>query len=563
MPMTPPHPAVRYPRAGFSDGDRTEIETLRDGIVCAVNKPEGGDSARLLVLYATPNGSSVQETLGRRPRSGSEWKYDIQHVLAQVRAFRAITRRTVTLAVLQAPGMSWPAWRERARDSAGSIRSIVSDIRSRLAPDGGLALLGHSGGGSFLLGLLESGTVPERVERIAFLDAVYSFDHRLHAEALLTWLDGDAERRFLSVAYDDRTVTLDGKPIVSASGGTQRATSRLRAALDAHRPLVKSLVGDCDRWTDAKGQIDVRVDRNYSNIILHSALVGDKNGVLHALSFGITGLGDPFGEPRRYTRFIDPVDDGPLLRLPSRPADAMAGSDIAALPSMHLLPTREEVLLREWTAGNVPDFLRQLRRVTYKARDGQGTDRAVTIWATADCASVGWDDDFIRTPLTPMTAQRFADAAGCLLPTPRMVDEIDRVAEAPLQPRPLLRAREAWTSFVTHHTIIQEQRRAIPNGPILCGTKKDIVLCKDLADRIGKVAIYGWRRNDGRPIQPLSLVHAATYVDYSHGVRLVADNAVIDGREVALSAALQDARDAWLFSDEGPLSHIRYPLRGD
>jgi hypothetical protein len=219
---------------------------------------------------------------------------------------------------------------------------------------------------------------------------------------------------------------------------------------------------------------------------------------------------------------------------------------------------REEAARVEAVNGNVPDFLRQLRKVTYRARDGDATEREVSVWVTPDYLSVGCDDDFIRTPMTPRTAQRIADRAGCMLPTPRIVDEVNRAAECRLSPRPMLWAREAFTSFVQHNAVIQEQRQSTPNGPVVAGIKKDIVLCKDLPEHPGKVAIYGWHRPDGKPVQPLSLVHSDRYVDYSHGVRLVWPTATVDGNQVSIGDALRTPKLCWLFSDEGALKAVRY-----
>jgi len=39
--------------------------------------------------------------------------------------------------------------------------------------------------------------------------------------------------------------------------------------------------------------------------------------------------------------------------------------------------------------------------------------------------------------------------------------------------------------------------------------------------KINRVAIYGWHKMDGIPIQPLYTGHINWYVDYSHGIRLV------------------------------------------
>ena len=46
----------------------------------------------------------------------------------------------------------------------------------------------------------------------------------------------------------------------------------------------------------------------------------------------------------------------------------------------------------------------------------------------------------------------------------------------------------------------------------------------------GKIAIYGWHRLNGAPIQPLSTVHGACYADYSHGIRLVSETVLVDGK---------------------------------
>jgi hypothetical protein len=74
-----------------------------------------------------------------------------------------------------------------------------------------------------------------------------------------------------------------------------------------------------------------------------------------------------------------------------------------------------------------------------------------------------------------------------------------------------------------------------------------------LAERPHKVAIYGWHHPDGRPIQPLYAGHSDRYVDYSHGLRLVATRMIADGVETSVAAVLADPELCALLSDEGPL----------
>ena len=52
-----------------------------------------------------------------------------------------------------------------------------------------------------------------------------------------------------------------------------------------------------------------------------------------------------------------------------------------------------------------------------------------------DYLAVGSDDDFVRMPMTPQTAQQIADLFGCILPTRKMVDAIDAAADSPPRAR--------------------------------------------------------------------------------------------------------------------------------
>jgi hypothetical protein len=108
---------------------------------------------------------------------------------------------------------------------------------------------------------------------------------------------------------------------------------------------------------------------------------------------------------------------------------------------------------------------------------------------------------------------------------------------------------------VRHTRLIDAQRtaRAAPIGELTAGHKKDLVLTRRLWDLPGRVAIYGWHRGAGTPIQPLSTVHGERYADYSHGVRLVSETLFVDGQPRSLSQVLAEPALAALLSDEGPL----------
>jgi hypothetical protein len=214
---------------------------------------------------------------------------------------------------------------------------------------------------------------------------------------------------------------------------------------------------------------------------------------------------------------------------------------------------REAAILKAITEGNVPEFLRSLKAIKLAADDPQGVKHVATCFVMPDYLAVGSDDEFFRVPMTPATAQAIADAAGSSLITARISDAIFRQAELKLPPRPLTIDRELATTFYQHHQIIEEQRQRKPLGLLTAGIKKDVVLTNRLAQRPHRVAIYGWHYPDGKPIQPLYVGHVDWHVDYSHGIRLMSQRLVVDGRLMQLNDVIKDKDLSSLVSDEGPI----------
>jgi hypothetical protein len=199
-------------------------------------------------------------------------------------------------------------------------------------------------------------------------------------------------------------------------------------------------------------------------------------------------------------------------------------------------------------------------------REWGGRTRRVRFWVTPDYLAVGSEDDAFLVPLSPQTAQRMADLVGASLPTPPMVDAIwaaarVRLAPAPLPPSP---AMTTVPVFEEHNRRVRAQRSAdgAPSGALVAGHKKDVVLTARLDTARGKVAIYGWHRLEGTPIQPLYTGHTDRWVDYSHGIRLVNRGIEVDGVPRDLTDVLRDSTLAGLLSDEGRIREPRYPLGG-
>jgi hypothetical protein len=220
---------------------------------------------------------------------------------------------------------------------------------------------------------------------------------------------------------------------------------------------------------------------------------------------------------------------------------------------------RDAALVRMIEGGNLPDHLRRLVPVTLTGTATDGRRTAITLCVMPDYLALGDDRDFIRLPLGLPAASRLAERFDMLLPTARMVDAIHAQAGARLSPSPMTPgAQMASTGYVLrHNATVEGQRRATGAalGVLVSGHKKDLVLSNRLTRVAGRVAIYGWHRANGQPIQPLSTVHGQHYADYSHGVRLISTTALINGRPADLRELLADRRYAAILSgDEGPIA---------
>ncbi len=543
------------------------------GIRTMINAPSTLRAVRrLLVIYATPNGNTIEQTLGCAASQDLDWRHDIQHVAAQVRRLRELdTTQDLVLAVVQAPELSWPAFRGKQSGADSMIQDLVATLGQEVAADR-IALACHSGGGSFVFGCLNAvAEVPPAFERIVFLDANYAYsDDQRHGDKLLAWLKGNANRKLIVIAYDDREITLDGKRVVGPDGGTFRASQRMLDRFRRDLALTEHPAGEFRHTSGLGGQVQFFIHPNPQNKILHTALVGEMNGLLQGLALGTDQAKQwgQFGGPRAYGQwiqtqpFVDPSAvravipaDAPQvqLRLPERPRDAPTGRQFRDQILGLSREDREAAILREITRGNIPEFLRQLTPIRVEATDPAGVQLVATYFVTCDYLAVGRDDDFFRVPMSPRTAIAIADAVQGSLITIKVSDDVFAAAPVRLDPRPLTKARDAPATFFEHHQIIEQQLRGRPRGQLVTGIKKDVVLTRRLQEKPHRVAIYGWHYPDGRPIQPLYVGHVDWYVDYSHGIRLMADQVLVENRVLSASHVLQDPRLHVLLSSEGPL----------
>ena len=548
--------------------ERMRVLEIHPGVTATIVAPASLDSRKTveLILYALPNGNSTAQTIGRKLAEGVDWHFDIQHIGAQTRALRQRGLSQVVVAYLEADTRSWPEWRRvRGLPRANArIVEIVDQVRAAIGnPErANVTLAGHSGGGSFMFGFIEAQeNLPSWLDRIVFLDANYNFEPR-HGEKIVKWLRANPKNRLVVLAYDDRNIMLDGKKVVSDSGGTWRASERMINYLREPFSFARDTLGQFVRFRAA--QIDILMHPNPGNKILHTEMIGEMNGYMHALLVGRQEYdrGESLlRSARAYSEWVQ--DSVPTVAsappdIPARRANAPSGS--AFITSLMKLSReeREDAIKREVLAGNIPSFLRKLRPVVVSAVDADGNKHTVEYDVMPDYLAIGSDRDFVRMPMTPYAAQAFCDAFGFVLPTRKMVNDIWTAAATHLEPRPLTIERESPVTFLQHHRIIEDQLKGTARGTFVAGIKKDVVVSNKLLDRPQRVAIYGWHYMNGQPIQPVYAGHVDWYVDYSHGIRPVRRRMRVDGAVRTFESIMKDARLQNLLSDEGEVTAVRY-----
>lgn len=220
------------------------------------------------------------------------------------------------------------------------------------------------------------------------------------------------------------------------------------------------------------------------------------------------------------------------------------------------VPERDSMAVRWYSDGNFPKFMRRFVRVDVWFATSDGRNVKAHYYVSPDYLCVGTDSDFLRLPVTPLAAQRIADMLGCFLSTPKICDDVYRVARMKLEPVPMMCERETFNTFVVHNYIIEGQRKG--RKGLVAGHKKDVVIAGALSGKPGRIALYGWHKPDGKPIQPVYTGHIMRYVDYSHGFRLVKREIWVDGKKMDYAEVLAHPEYWRALSYESGMDFISY-----
>lgn len=540
--------------SGAFDEQQIVIEDSPPGTRILINAPLTGfgpDDRVMLVLYALPNGNSIEQTFGKRLQEGDDWHYDIQHIGAQTRFLRnVISDRTVVVAYLENSRKSWPAWNAANPDYREQVKGIVDGITSLFAPwNPELVLNGHSGGGRFIFSFIDAhDQIPQEVVRIAFLDSSYGYDDALYGPKIVSWLKSDMNRYLCTLAYNDSVVIYNGKPLVSPTGGTWYRSKMMKNYIDGSFRL-KQRQRDSLLWVASRDRrIEFIFKPNPEGKIYHTRQV-EYNGFIHSMLNGTKHerKGYSYFGERAYSDLIADKVILPVRRLNIPGRDRSAETGTAFMGRISDLPReeREEEIFRAASSGNIPGFLRETITLRGIFNDTNGTPHTLEYEVMPDYLAIGSDDDFCRIPMNPRTAQRLADLFGASLLTAKLSDHVWAGAEVRLVPFnyvPVGNANELVTKFKEHNGQIERQLADAGgrHGQLVAGIKKDVIISSRIAERPDRVVIYGWHKTDGKPIQPVYSGHVYWYVDYSHGIRFMNRQVMLDGHPADVRELLKD-----------------------
>ncbi|MEW5798756.1 MAG: hypothetical protein AB1728_07085, partial [Bacteroidota bacterium] len=276
----------------FSSIEKNQFFNFDPEVRALINTPAIFDPAKqtCLILYALPNGNSIEMTAGRTMIPDLDWHYDIQHIAAQTRFIRSqVDDQNIIVAYLECGGKSWPAWRQKHENNSAAIARIVDYVRFETKYPKSVMLSGHSGGGSFITGYINAfDTIPEFIDRIAYLDANYSFDDSLHhGQKLFDWLKRDTSHTLAVIAYDDREIVFNGKKVIGPTGGTFRATQRMIQSFAARTEVTSRQDSTLIQYSALNNRARFIIHTNPDTLILHTVLV-EKNGFVHSVLMNTT-----------------------------------------------------------------------------------------------------------------------------------------------------------------------------------------------------------------------------------------------------------------------------------
>jgi len=303
----------------FTSSSYLEEQILKfniyDGVKIEINAPASNefdpDNNVELIFYALPNMNTIDETIGRQKTAGLDWHYDIQHIGAQVRFLRNLVRdENIVIVYLESPEDSWQWWRIKHPGEDYIFRKIVDSVASIFKGfNTNIVLDGHSGGGSFVFGYINSvNMIPNKINRISFLDSDYDYADSLnHGVKIIRWLKAKPDHFLCTIAYDDRHVIINDKDIGTINGGTFYRSTMMERRLSKAFNFADESDSLFIRYTALNGRVKFFLKRNSDHLMWHTLLV-EKNGFIESILSGTQYENEDYQlwGWRAYSQYIQP-----------------------------------------------------------------------------------------------------------------------------------------------------------------------------------------------------------------------------------------------------------------
>lgn len=293
----------------FAQKDSIFAFNLSNDVVATIDYPNNfsGKLNTQLVFFALPNGNTTAQTMGKKMEQGDDWHFDIQHIAAQTRFVREkITNENIVVVYLENKLKAWPVWKRSHAEYQLLIPAMIDTVVKALSlKKYSIHLNGHSGGGSFIFGYIQSQQqVPKNVRRITFMDSNYGYDSSFTTK-LMDWVKASSSHMLTVLAYNDSIALYNGKPVVSATGGTWYRSKLMMKDMSTEFSFGMAMEDSVQHYFAFNRQVNVFLVDNPERKILHTKQV-ELNGFIHSLLLNTKFESEGyryFGE-RAYSRFI-------------------------------------------------------------------------------------------------------------------------------------------------------------------------------------------------------------------------------------------------------------------
>jgi hypothetical protein len=219
--------------------------------------------------------------MGKNMQKDDDWRYNVQHIKAQTEFIRLrLKKTTIIVCYLENDFKSWPLWNQKNEDHKQKINHIVDTLYNLFS--GGkksVYLNGHSGGGSFIFGLIASSEkIPAFIKRISFLDSNYGYNSS-YMMKFVNWLNTFKNAHLNNFAYNDSVVIYKGNPVLAATGTWYQSHQMLKDFMKYY-PFQYSFTDSIIMYKNKK--IEFFLKPNPDQKIYHTQQVG-LNGFIHSI----------------------------------------------------------------------------------------------------------------------------------------------------------------------------------------------------------------------------------------------------------------------------------------